>query len=311
MAQEEAAISQQAHYFEQRYLYAFASQAEVYQHVRTQAIREEKTADRINAILAAWSAVRPRVMQVVQAEAGLADTIRVGPIPEGHKARLDQIAADPLFQKTFAGATFGVVEIDKVVAAQRTVNLGYVGRLLEKLPEHPPMADLIELCLSSNRVMDPIQHLEVGPSVHAFSSPNSDVRFLGSFFKDLQPDDLRYAEAGLPAAAIIVFVGYGSPAINVYQVGNRVVLGNGFHRVYALRSHGVTEIPVVVRAVQNPSIEFPQEIAGIPREYLLGSSRPTLIKDFLDEDFTTQLRVQERLKTVTVQVAANQYDVPA
>ena len=36
----------------------------------------------------------------------------------------------------------------------------------------------------------------------------------------------------MPANAIIVFVGYGSPQISVYRFGQRVVLGNGFHRVY-------------------------------------------------------------------------------
>src|SRR5205823_4529744 len=126
--------------------------------------------------------------------------------------RLTEIAADPLFQKAFPGASFGVVEIDKMVAGQRTVNLGYVERLSLTYPKQLSMADLIEICLSQARQMDAIQHLEVAPNVHAFSSRNSDVRLLGSFTKDLSLDDLQYAEGGgLPANAIIVFVGYGSP----------------------------------------------------------------------------------------------------
>lgn len=310
MGDERPKIALESHYFDQLYLYAFASQGEVYQHIRTQAIKDER--QRSDAILAAWRGVRPRVTHVLQNEAGLPDTITVQAIAPEYAAQIQKIEQDPLFQKTFVGATFGVIEVDKVVAAQRTVNLAYVEKISSRLPNAPSMADLIEFCISPNREMDPIQHLEVTQNVHAFSSPNSDVRFLGSFIKDLEPSDLQYAEGGgLPAAAILVFVGYGSPQIHVYRVGNRVVLGNGFHRVYALRQRGITEIPVVIRNVQNPSLEFPQAIGGIPRDYLLSTPRPTLIKDFLEPDFTVQLRVQERIKTVTVQVGASEYDVPA
>src|SRR2546422_1783424 len=88
-------------------------------------------------------------------------------------------------------------------------------RLLERYPKQPSMDDLIQICLSPKRAMDPIQHLEVAPNTHVFSSPNSDIRFLGAFVKDLTPDDLEWAVAGgLPAAAIIAFVGYGGAPVN-------------------------------------------------------------------------------------------------
>ena len=40
--------------------------------------------------------------------------------------------------------------------------------------------------------------------------------------------------------------------------------------MHALRSIGVTEIPVVVQQVSNSQLEFPLKVAGLPREYLLG-----------------------------------------
>ena len=65
---------------------------------------------------------------------------------------------------------------------------------------------------------------------------------------------------------MIAFVGYGGAPINVFMCGNRVVLINGFHRVFALRSIGVTEIPVVIQQVTNPQLEFPPQVAGLPRD---------------------------------------------
>ncbi len=160
--------------------------------------------------------------------------------------------------------------------------------------------------------MDPIQHLEIGPNTHVFSSPNSDIRFLGAFVKQLTSEDFDYAVmGGLPAAAIIAFIGYGGAPINVLHAGNRLVLNNGFHRVYALRSMGITEIPVVVQHVRNVQLEFPSVVAGLPKEYLLNVSRPVLIKDFFEQDFAITLRARERIRMVTVGVALSQHDVPS
>jgi len=160
--------------------------------------------------------------------------------------------------------------------------------------------------------MDPIQHLEVAANTHVFSSPNSDIRFLGAFVKHLTYEDLEYAVlGGLPAAAIIASIGYGGALVNVIRVGNRVVLNNGFHRVYALRSMGVTEIPVVVQQVQNMQLEFPEQVAGLPKAYLLGVPRPVLMKDFFEPEFAITLKVRERIKIVTVGIGLNQHEVPS
>src|SRR5205807_9374659 len=116
---------------------------------------------------------------------------------------------------------------------------------------------------------------------------------------------------GLPAAAVISFIGYGGAPINVLLSGGRIVLNNGFHRVYALRTMGVVEIPVVIQHVGNPQLEFPPQVAGLPKEYLLGVSRPVVMKDFFEDGFTISLKVRDRIKMVTVGIVLNQYDIPA
>jgi hypothetical protein len=112
-------------------------------------------------------------------------------------------------------------------------------------------------------------------------------------------------------AAVIAFVGYGGSPINVIAANGRLVLNNGFHRVYALRSLGVTHIPVVIQQATNVRLEFPPAVAGLPREYLLGTPRPVLMKDFFHDDFCISLRVRDRLKVVTVGINLGQHEIPA
>lgn len=299
------------HSFNQLYLFAFATQAEVLNQIRTQALQEE--AKRLPEIINLWTQLQPKVAELMQREAGLAEKIQVSKIPDNFRAKLLGFAADPLFQKTFAHirTSFALVEIDKLIAAQRAVNLDYVKRLIGSYPKSPTLDDLLEICVSPKRKMDPIQHLEVLPNTHVFSSPNSDIRFLGAFVKELTTEDLDYAVAGgLPAAAIIAFIGYGGAPVNVLQAGNRLVLNNGFHRLYALRSLRVKEIPVVLQHIQNPDLEFPAQVADLPKEYLLKTARPVLIGDFFRPEFAITLKVRERMKMVTISIGLGQHDVP-
>jgi len=311
-APEAPAVSVGTSFTIQKYLFAFATQYEVRNYLRTQAIPDE--AGRIAEILQAWQIVQPRVQELVESEAGLAAQVAVENLPQDIDERVGRILNSDLIRKTFQ-LPLGValIDIDKLIVPHRAVNLDFISRLHSELPAKPRRDDLIKFCLSSERPLAPIQHLELGQNIHVFTSPSVDLRFLGAFLKDtLTTDDIVYAQmGGVPAAAIISFVGYGVYPVNVFLTENRIVLNNGFHRVYALRVLGIEKIPVLVQRVANPQLEFPAQISGVPKEYLLGHQRPVLVKDFFEPDFTTDIRVRNRLRSVTVQVNARQHDVPA
>ena len=202
--------------------------------------------------------------------------------------------------------------IDTLIAPQRAVNLDFVERLQKEYAQKNKVDELINICLSPTREMPPLQHLEIGNSTHVFTSPNLDVRFLGAFFKKYQTEDSRFAAlGGIPVAAIISFVGYGASSVNVIRFQDRIVLNNGFHRVFALRSLGITHIPVVVQIVNNFQLEFPPLVAGLPREYLIGHPRPVLMKDFFHDNFCINLKAKSRVKVVTLQTGMSQFDAPA
>ena len=303
---EARAASSGTRFMVQKYLFAFATQFETREYLRTQSIPEE--GDRAAEILKAWQEVQPRVQALVGSEAGLADTIAVEDLPAHLHDRVRQMLK--AFQPPISVA---MVEIDKLVAPQRKVDLDFIKKLHSELPAKPTLDDIATLCLSCERPLAPIQHLEIGPNAHIFSSPSSDIRFLGGFFKaTLSAEELAYAPpGGMPVAAIVGFVGYGASPVNVYAVRRRVVLSNGFHRIYALRALGVEKAPVLVQHTTNPHLEFPPQLLGIPREYLLGHQRPVLMKDFFEAGFAADVRTQNRIRVVSVQVTPGQHDVPA
>src|SRR6266581_6529210 len=136
------------HSFRQRYLFAFATQGEVLNHIRTQALHEEVV--RLPEILSSWSHLQPKVAELIQREVGTAESIQVLDLPPEAQPKLASFAADPLFQKTFSQLpiSFAIVDIDKLVAAQRTVNVDYVERLKSSYPRSLSLDELLDICVS-------------------------------------------------------------------------------------------------------------------------------------------------------------------
>src|SRR5438876_2227251 len=115
-SKKEVPIELGTHFLQQRYLYAFATQSEITHYIRTQAIPDESA--RLNEFLKRWSELQPRVRQLIQTEAGIADTIVVSELPHGNEAQVERYTADKLFNRTFSGLpiVIGMIEIDKLVA---------------------------------------------------------------------------------------------------------------------------------------------------------------------------------------------------
>jgi hypothetical protein len=144
-----------------------------------------------------------------------------------------------------------------------------------------------------------------------FSSRSLDLRFLGGFPKALEEGDIRVAYlGGQPVHVMSLLVGFGAAPINVWSAGRRLVLNNGFHRTVALRSIGVERMPVVVQRATNPDIEFPEQMLGLSRSYLLQNPRPVLVKDFFDEALTVEVRLKPRMRTIKVAWGAEPGIVP-
>jgi hypothetical protein len=298
-----------AGYYRYRYLMGAMQQAMLITTVRLTCIKED--VHRMPEITTAWKAASMRMVALAAQEPGIADQVEITDLPEDVQARAVEIGADPLFQASFSSipSTIKVVEIDKLVAPQREVNLDYVESLRASIPGNEINA-LLEFCVGPRKPPE-LRMLQTAMNQITFSSRSLDLRFLGGYPKPITKDDIRVAHAGgKPAEATVLLVGFGADPINAFHVGRRVVLNNGFHRVFALRSMGVTTIPIVLQEVANADIEFPDSLLGLSRAYLLQSARPVVIKDFFDEGLVTEVRLKPRRKVVKVSWGAEDSVVP-
>jgi hypothetical protein len=256
-----------------------------------------------------WPAAAAAFQQLVANEAGLPESIATKTLPPEMNDYLHHIRTDPAFAKTFANypISFEYVEIDKLIAGQRTVHLDWVRQLIEKgKPEN-----IIEFCLDPGQDSTPITIARSGNTAFTASSHNPGMRFLGVFEQPYQADDvLGHHPGGQPVHAIVLLLGYGISTINVYRVNQRLILGNGFHRLYALKTLGLTHAPAVVQQVTHPQLEMPPVISELPREHLVSTARPGLMKDFFDERLVCEITQKRFIKTLQVGWGTNDAQVP-
>lgn len=282
------------------HLYATMNQRQVDKLVRTYCSEDEIT--NLPTTLTSWQQARTSFEQIKTQESGIANNPTITPIEQNEK--FEALQNDPLFKRSFLNTpySFGMVEIDTLVAPQRHVYLNYVNEMEQRIPENPTLDDLIDICMPLNPSPPDPKVTETGNNSWIFSSPSPDFRFLGGYLKEqLTQEDIQLTQVGgFPVRAITFFVGYGSSSVNVIHANNRLVLNNGFHRVYALRRKGITSIPVVVAEVTNPATEFPPQMLGLPSQYLLGDTRPILVKDFFNEGLTREFNRKKMITTVQV-----------
>ncbi|NBW35827.1 MAG: hypothetical protein EBR30_12560 [Cytophagia bacterium] len=290
-------------------LIAFASEAEIIQFISQQGSEDEVA--RIHNLLMTWSSLQEKVKKMLYEEEFLPETIQSQEIPQQYMSKVKEYLSDNSILKTFPdGVDYEMVEIDKIVALQRTMDEDYTNLLKERWSGKLEFEDILDICLSAKCGKSEVKHLVYDDNHHIFSSPNSDLRYLGSYYKKIEDNDLDYSGGGVPIAAIISFVGYGVQPISVYKVGNRVILNNGFHRVYALRSLGVKEIPVFVKKVHNAKINFPPNFLGFPKEYVLDFPRPTMMKDFFESGFVVPIHCKKRAKVIQVRSNGSSLEIP-
>ena len=172
------------------YLYGAATWPEVEGYLRSQTL---VTDSEIDQILLEWREANKLFNLIVTREAGLSDTITTKPLsPEG-EASVGAVFDGSLFKRTFRWLPIEckLVEIKKLIAAQRAINLTYVEQLKSALPSVPSESDLIEFCIGPrNRKQVIPSQMQVAENQIVYSSINTDLRFLGCFKKPLLESDL-------------------------------------------------------------------------------------------------------------------------
>jgi hypothetical protein len=291
-----------------KYMYGTVTQIELKNFLDVNSV---DTLQRRQEIRVAWQAAVERFTELRRTEAGAPETIASRPIATEYDARAKTLREDAAFVNTFSNYPFSFeeVEIDKLVASQRSVHVEYVDYLATRYRQE--RQNLFEFCLSPAQGASPVSIGRTAANAFTISSDNPGLRFLGAFEEPYRQGLLNIETPGGQAIrAVVLTMGFGFATANVYRVGQRMILNNGFHRLFTLRSLGITHAPVVVQQITHPEVELPPAIAELPREYLVGNPRPALIKDFFDDQLTCIVTQRGFLKALQVGWAVNESMVP-
>ncbi|MEY2927871.1 MAG: hypothetical protein RL367_2348, partial [Pseudomonadota bacterium] len=111
----------------------------------------------------------------------------------------------------------------------------------------------------------------------------------------LPPSDLVSVNSiGPVAAALGLIVGFTPNFLSAIRSDNRLVLHNGYHRAYALRSLGITHAPCIVETVTrtNELAVIANSTVSSDPAFYFRAARPPLLRDFFNPDLRKPLLVR-------------------
>lgn len=228
-----------------------------------------------------------------QTEAGAANNPEVLPIPADLNAHIKKLTKHTNFVQSFSNVPicFGMVELDKLVMSQFNVTQSTVSGLADYLGKNPSNAKLAQVCLPMNPTKANYELLKEGRDGYVFQSDSHDFRFLGA--KLLEPEQLKeFKHFGYPSAVLALAVGFSSNVLNTVRYNNRIVLNNGYHRVYTMRSLGITHAPCVIQVcshIEELGLAGAAEISDNSELYFK-SPRPPMLKDYFNPTLTAHFK---------------------
>lgn len=264
------------------------------------------------AVADAWRAANDHYYTLEKEEAGLADGMIIGPLEPELAPLVAEVERDPRFRNTFdtLPVSFGMVELDRLVLYQKHVNLPFATGLQARLAATPDRESLFRFCHPLGTPDVPVRVQRHGSRRYVFISESSDFRFHESVL--LRPGQIDgYASFGPIGGIVGLVAGFGSNFLNVISDGNRLLLSNGYHRAYALRSLGITHAPCVIEHVTRKD-----ELALVAHDtvvedpgFFFRAARPPLLKDFFDPKIATVFETYKIVRIVDFSFEVRDYEV--
>ncbi len=252
-----------------------------------------------------WRTANDYYYDLEKSEAGIADTIACRPLDRRLTRLASRLEANDWFRKSFDNLpyTIELVELDKLVVSQIQVELSHVQSAVRALSKRPAPAELFNFCLPLEREMPPVSVLRLASNRYQFSSPSSDFRQHDPLL--LRGAEIAHLKLPGPAAAMFgISVGFGSNFLSGVRSGSRVLLQNGYHRAYALRSAGFTHAWCVVELVTRKDelrLTATSEVMDDP-EFYFAAKRPPILRDFFDPQIAKRLKVKRMDCLVEVEI---------
>jgi hypothetical protein len=252
-----------------------------------------------------WRAANDVYASLEKKEAGIADRIDCGDLPTALSPLADAVRANDWFRASFDNLPFRFVrvELDKLVVSQTHVERSFTDVMGARLGPNPSEEELFRFCLPIERELPPVRVQRLSSDRYLFSSRSTDFRAHKP--KLLRPGQLAGMASSGPAAAMIgVMVGFGSNFLSGIISDDRVLLQNGYHRAYTLRSLGLTHAYCVVEEVtRKDELKLTAEEDVVEdAAFYFAARRPPLLKDFFDPRLAKLLTVRPMENVIEVEI---------
>ena len=228
----------------------------------------------------------------------------VFPLPPEIAAHCEKLLTRPHLQREFdlVPVALGMVPIAHLISPQQRINL-------QTMPLPKPPANLrqqqaisdqalAEMCFPLDAPPHRVEVLQHDEGSVTFIADNHDIRFFRAWIA--QGEVAGYAGRGQVQQLLALPVGFSANVINVIRFQNRLVLNNGYHRVYALLRRGLTHVPAIIQVCRHwddVGLTGSSELYGNGSIYFEGE-RPPLLRDFFDSRLTKSFVVRNSRKFV-------------
>ncbi len=251
----------------------------------------------------AWRASK-RAFDALQVdEAREAERIGIDEVPKAMRASVRKLLRHPAFVQGFGDfpTRVAMVELGRLVAYQQHIVLDHVHGQMRRVSPDMAGPDLFEHCFPSRESMPPLRVREVGEDSFVFTSPSTDMRFLGAMMLE-QGKIKGYIPVGKAAMVLALPVGFGSNLLNALSYRGRLLLNNGYHRTVAMLLAGVTHAPCVIQELESlDELEMAGGKVKAERAgYYFSSPRPPLLRDFANPDLYCDVSTLAREKQVQI-----------
>lgn len=247
-----------------------------------------------SALVDEWRTANDLYYDLEQSEAGIADRIKCRKLPRSLRQLEQEARRHPWFEPAFGDlpTTFEMVELDKLVISQNHVERSFTDGLAVMIGNGSSPEALFRFCIPAERPQPPVAAKRISAERWLFTSESTDFRTHEPLL--LTGAEIVQREAFGPLACMLgIGIGFGSNFMSAVRSGTRLVLQNGYHRAYALRSLGIRHAPCIVEEVTRKDelkITASENVCEDP-EFFFASKRPPLFKDFFDPRFAKPLKM--------------------
>jgi hypothetical protein len=266
------------------------------------------------ALMMEWREARAAALRIIDDEAGLADSNDVRELSEEMKPLAEQVLRRPSMHRllSLVPRRWCMVEIDRLVVFQESINLRHIEQLRTSLASVPNAQDVMDLASCSGARSYPAVRSLQSDGGYVFSSESNDLRFLDVV--TVEPAAIQnYDPFGSASHAIVIYLGFSDNLISATRAGKRIVLTNGSHRAYVLRELGFSHVPCLLTdASDGDAADFllPVDVKQ-DRQFYLHAPRPPLFKDYFDSRLTRVVPVVRKNYVLQAKLDLQRTTVPA